>query len=224
MVFMIDPSERLLIVAKTGAGKTEWVKYFLRIISKSMPIVIIDPKELWLGKGRGGHKSDWAQGKELGTVDKPRLIDVFNPKWHVQLLQPDVDGEEEDVRLAMLCRDIFKHGGNLFLYFDESEGIATASYVPRYIRKVWKTGRAYNIGAWVATQAPKGIPKIFKSQAENFVVMKVGEEDVDAAAELVHADVEEVRDLERYEWLYYNTAMEHAEFHAPIPYKEVKQK
>lgn len=223
MAFKIDPSERLLIVAKTGAGKTEWVKYFLRMVAQKMPIVIIDPKELWLGKGKGSHKNDWAQGKDLGTIDKPRLIDTFNPKYHVQLLQPDVDGEEEDPRLARLCYDLFKHGGNIFLYFDESEGIATASYVPRYIRKVWKTGRAYNIGAWVATQAPKGIPKIFKSQAENFVVMRVGEEDVDSAAELVHADSEEVRDLENYEWLFYNVNMEHAEYHAPIPYKEVKR-
>ena len=216
----IDPSERLLILAKTGGGKTEWAKHMLRIVEKSMPVVIIDPNELWLGRGKGGRPEDWAQKKEKGTVDKPRLIDAFNPKWHVQCLQPDVDGTDEDPRLAKLCYDILKHG-NVFVYFDESEGIATATMVPRYIRRLWKTGRAHNVGCWVSTQAPKGIPRIFKSQAEKFVVFKVGDEDVDFAAALVHAAKEEVAGLGKYEWLFYdNKTMDMAEWNAPIPLLE----
>jgi hypothetical protein len=220
MQLTIDPSERAIVVAKTGAGKTEWVKCMLREVEKVMPVVIIDPKELWLGKGKGGRPEDGAQKKELGTVDKPRLIEEFNPKWHVQLLQPDVDGSADDPRLAKLCYDLFKHGGNRFIYFDETEGIATATHVPAYIRKIWKTGRAHNIGAWVATQAPKGIPRIFKSQAEKFIVLKVGEEDVETAAALVHAAKEEVAGLGRYEWLFYDAnSMDFAEWNPPIPYK-----
>jgi hypothetical protein len=221
MELKIDPSERMLIVAKTGAGKTEWAKYMLREVERVMPVVIIDPKELWLGRGKGGRPEHWAQKKELGTVDKPRLINEFNPKWRVQLLQPDVDGSEEDPRLPKLCYDIFKHGGGVFVYFDESEGIATATHVPAYIRKIWKTGRAHNIGAWIATQAPKGIPRIFKSQAEKFVALKVGEEDVDFVAQLVHSTKEEVAQLGRFEWLFYDSNhMDFAEWNAPIPFKE----
>jgi hypothetical protein len=220
MEITIDPSERLIAIAKTGGGKTEWVKYFLREIEKVMPVVIIDPNELWLGRGRGGQKSDWAQGKERGTVDKPRLIDEFNPKWRVQCLQPDVDGEEEDPRLPKLCYAVLKHE-NVFVYFDESEGIATATHVPRYIRRLWKTGRAHNIGAWVGTQAPKGIPRIFKSQAEKFVALKVGDEDVDYVAGLMHATKEEVRSLGPYEWLFYdNKHMDAAVWNPPVPYQE----
>jgi hypothetical protein len=139
----------------------------------------------------------------------------------VQLLQPDVDDAEEDPRLVRLCYDLFKHGGNVFFYLDETEGIATATHVPRYIRKVWKTGRAYNIGAWVATQAPKGIPRIFKSQAEKFVIFRVGDEDVDTAASIGHATKEEVAGLGRFEWLFYdNTKMDLAEWNEPIPFVE----
>lgn len=216
MTIKIDPSERWIFFAKTGGGKTELVKYFLRLISVKMPIVIVDPNELWLGKGKGGNRKEWAQGREPGTVDKPHRIDKFHPDYHVQLLQPDVDGTEEDDRLPRLCYDVLKKGDR-FIYFDESEGIATATHVPQYIRRLWKTGRAHNIGAWVSTQAPKGIPRIFKSQAEHFVTLKVGEEDIDFVSELVHATDEEVRQLGRYEWLYYNTDMEHAEWHPPIP-------
>jgi energy-coupling factor transporter ATP-binding protein EcfA2 len=218
----IDPSERWLILGKTGSGKTQFAKHMLRIVAKSMPVVIVDPNELWLGRGKGGRPEDWAQKKEVGTIDKPRLINEYNPKWHVQCLQPDVDGSEEDPRLARLCFDILKKG-NVFVYFDESEGIATATHVPRYIRRIWKTGRAHNVGCWVSTQAPKGIPRIFKSQAEKFVVFKVGDEDIDYAAGLGHAVKEEVASLGRFEWLFYdNKAMDYAEWNAPIPFEEKK--
>ncbi len=225
MDITIDPSERMIIVAKTGAGKTVWAKYMLRIVAQHMPVVIVDPKELWLGRGRGGRPEDWEMDKKKpGTIDKPHLINAYNPKWHVQLLQPDVDGEAEDPRLPKLCYDIFKHHGGVFVYFDETEGIATATHVPAYIRKIWKTGRAHNIGAWCATQAPKGIPRIFKSQAEKFVAMRVGEEDIDFTAALVHADKEELRNLGKYEWLFYDTnEMDYAEWQPPVPLeKDVK--
>lgn len=212
MKLTIDPSERWIILGKTGSGKSEFSKYLLRQVALKLPVVIIDPKEFWLGKN-----PQWASGKELGTIDKPRLVDKFNPKWKVQCLQPDAD-DPDDERLSRLCYDVLKQG-NWFLYFDETEDIATAHSVPRHIRRVWKTGRALGVGAWVSTQAPTGIPKIFKSQAEHFVSLKVGEEDIDTVAALVHADKEEVRGLHPYEWFYYNTHMEHAEWNPPVPYK-----
>jgi len=210
----------LLILGKTGSGKTQFAKHLLREVAKVMPVVIIDPNELWLGRGKGGRPEDWAQKKELGTIDKPRLINEYNPKWHVQCLQPDVDGSEEDPRLAKACYDILKKG-NVFVYFDESEGIATATHVPRHIRRLWKTGRAHNVGCWVSTQAPKGIPKIFKSQAEKFIVFKVGDEDIEVAAALGHAAKEEIASIGRFEWYFYdNRSMEYAEWNPPIPFQE----
>lgn len=220
MDIVIDPSERWIIVAKTGGGKTVLVKHFLREVARHMPVVIIDPNELWLGRGKG-KPGDWETDKKKpGTIDKPHLIDKFNPKWHVQCLQPDVDGSEEDPRLVQLCYDLLNKGGH-FVYFDESEGIATATHVPRHIRFLWKRGRAHNIGCWVSTQAPKGIPRIFKSQAEKFVALKVGDEDVDTVAGLVHATKEEIAGLGQYEWFFYdNKTMDVAVWNEPIPYKE----
>lgn len=212
MGIRIDPSERWLILAKTGAGKTEYVKYLLRMVEEQYPIVIIDVKAFWLGK-----HPKWAEKKELGTVDKPRLVDEFNPKWRVQLLQPD---EEDDPRLEKMCNAIMKWGHPIFIYFDETEGIATATHVPGYIRRIWKQGRALEVGAWAATQVPTGIPRMFKSQAEHFIVLKVGEEDAELAASLVHVPEEEVSALKKYEWIHYDTDMDVGEWHPPIPYKE----
>lgn len=215
----IDPSERWIIIGKTGSGKTEFCKYLLRIVVKKWPVIIVDPKELWLGKGKGRHRKEWAQGKEPGTIDKPHLVIKFNPKFRVQCIQPD--DMDEDGRLARLCFTLLRRG-DAFIFFDETEGLATANSVPAYLRKIWKTGRAWNIGAWACSQTPSGIPKIFKSQAEHFIVFKVGEEDAELAAELVKVTPNEIKALKRYQWYYYNTDMERGELHPPIPLEKKK--
>lgn len=215
----IDPSERWIIVGKTGSGKSEFCKYLLREVAKKWPVIIIDPKELWLGKGKGRKATDWASNKEPGTIDKPHLINEYNPKWRVQCLQPDED--DEDGRLYELCNAVMKRG-DIFLFFDETEGLATATHVPKYMRKIWKTGRAWNIGAWACTQTPSGIPRMLKSQAEHFIVMKVGEQDAELCADLVKVPEDEVKALKKYEWIYYNTDMDMGEWNPPIPYKGKK--
>lgn len=212
----ILPSERWLLLGKTGSGKTEFAKYLLREVAKVWPVVIIDPNELWLGKGKGGRASEWASRKEPGTIDKPHLITKFNPKWRVQLIQPDEDDLSD---LEELCRQLMKVGDH-FIYFDETEGIATATQVPKFIRVLWKRGRAHNIGAWASTQVPTGIPRLFKSQSEHRVILKVGEEDAKLAASIAHVPEDWVRGLARYEWIYYNTDMDIGEWHPPIPYRK----
>jgi energy-coupling factor transporter ATP-binding protein EcfA2 len=214
MKFHIDPSERWIIIGKTGSGKSEFAKYMLREIAKKYPVVIIDPKEFWMGRSPQFETNR----KKPGTIDKPHRVNSFNPKFRVQLLQPDPD-DPDDERLARMCKAVLDHG-DVFMYFDESEDIATAHAVPYYIRRIWKTGRAKGVGAWVSTQAPTGIPRIFKSQAEHFITFKVGEQDVDTVADLVHADPEEVRKLQKFHYLYYNTDMDSAVHNIPVPYKE----
>src|SRR5271157_1227780 len=188
----IDPSERWLLLGKTGSGKTELAKHFLRQVSNVYPVVIVDPNELWLGRGKGGRKGEWASRREVGSIDKPHLVQQFNAKWKVQCLQPD---EDELEKLDRLCFEAMKKG-DIFIYFDETEGIAAATHVP------------------------KGIPRIFKSQAEHFVVMKVGQEDASVAAEIAHVAEKDVSTLKPYEWIYYNHNMDVGELHSPIPLKE----
>lgn len=214
MRLVIDPSERWLILGKTGSGKTEWAKYMLRIVSQKMPVVIVDPKRFWMGK-----YPQWEKKRKMpGTIDKPHLVDVFNPKWRVQCIQVR---EKDDPRLEALCRAVLKHG-NIFIYFDETSSIANATHVPDFIEDIWKMGRALGVGAWVSTQVPSGIPRLFKSQAEKFVTFRVGKQDVDLAAELIDGLKEEVASLKRFEWLYYDTEMDGPEWNAPIPFKEKK--
>lgn len=217
-MFTIDAHERVNIIGKTGCGKTEWAKYMLREIAKIFPVVIIDPKEHWLGD-----YPVWeTDRRKPGTIDKPHLVRQFNPKFHVQVYQPD---EEDDLHgLDKFCIAILKKR-NFFVYFDETEGICTANHVPKGIRLVWKTGRAKGIGAWVSTQTPTGIPRIFKSQADKFITMAVGAEDVDIAALIGHALRSDVAVLRDWEWLLYDTKDHEqtvAEWYPPVPIKKKK--
>ncbi len=217
MKLTIDPHERWCILGKTGCGKTQWAKYMLRIVAEKLPVIIVDPKEHWLGDF-----PVWeTERKKPGTIDKPHLVHAFNPKFHVQCIQPD---EEEPENLDKFCLELLKLR-NRFIYFDETEGLCTANHVPLGIRRIWKTGRSKGIGAWVATQTPSGIPKIFKSQADKFVTFNVGAEDVDLASVIGHATKEDVKALRDFEYLFYDTKahdMELAEWQPPIPFKEKK--
>jgi hypothetical protein len=214
----IDAHERYIILGRTGSGKTEWAKYMLRLISKHMPVVIVDIKEQWLGD-----YPKWeTDRRKPGTVDKPHLVDTFHPKLHVQCIQPDEHGSG-DTKLETFCFALLKTR-NRFIYFDETEGIATAHMVPAGVRRIWKTGRSKGIGAWVATQTPSGIPRIFKSQADKFVTFQVGEEDIDIAAAIGHAAREEIRGLAPFEYFFYDTKSQDmngvAQWQPPIPFKK----
>ncbi len=220
MKLTIDAHERYCILGRTGSGKTEWAKYMLRLISEKMPVVVVDIKEQWLGDF-----PKWeTDRRKPGTIDKPHLVSKFNPKFHVQCIQPDEAGSGDD-SLEKFCFDLLKTR-NRFIYFDETEGIATANVVSPGIRRIWKTGRSKGIGAWVSTQTVSGIPRIFKSQADKFVTFQVGHEDIDMAAAIGHASKEEIRDLDPFEYFFYDTKSKDmngvAEWQPPIPFKEHK--
>lgn len=203
----IKPSERLLLMGKTGGGKTEWAKFALRRIARVMPVVIIDPKFFWMGE-----EPRWAKRKEPGTIDCPHLVREFNPHYWVQCIQPD----EYDGTLEKFLRDVIKRR-YIYAYFDESDGIATATSVPTWIRRVWRWGRALHVGAAAGSQTYSGIPRVFKTQSEKRILFQVGEEDAEDAAKLVHVTKEEVLDLEPFEYIYYDTtSMQHGLWMPPI--------
>lgn len=207
MKLEIVPSQRMLIMGKTGGGKTEFAKFYLRRVALYMPVVIVDVKNFWLGEF-----PQWAGRKEKGTIDRPHLVKAFNPNYWVQIVQPDIYDNALDKLLKEVVR--YKY---IYVYIDENDGLATATQVPEGIRKVWKQGRAFKVGACDGSQTYSGIPRIFKSQSEKRVLFKVGEEDIEDAAHLVHVTPEDVMDLDPYEWIYYDTeTMEHGIWMPPI--------
>lgn len=193
----VKPSERWLLMGTTGSGKTEFSKFMLRNVSMKMPVVIIDPKPGWLGDD-----PVWETDKRNpGTVDKPWLVKDYNPKLWVQVIQPLI----YDARLEKSLHAILKRK-YVYTHFDDNIGLCDANTVPMGIRRVWQTGRSLKVGASDASQTFERIPAIFKSQAENFVVFMMGQMNIEKykeVANLVQVEVEEVKELGKYEYIYF---------------------
>lgn len=221
----IDPSERLLAIGRTGSGKTEWMKMFLEVVNRSYPLVILDPKALWLGKRPEFEK------KGPGTIWKPRLMQAFDrkiaDKGGVQLFQWDNDAQPAEI--DQLCNDLLEYARKtreIFLDVDECEGIATATKTPRGIKKVWKMGRALGLGAWIGNQRSLGIPEIFKSQAESFTVFDLpGDRDREDAAAYTHTPEIEDMELPDYQyWYFHRKLMKQAVLMPPLDLTKRVQK
>jgi hypothetical protein len=191
----------------------------LTVVNRSFPIVIIDPKALWLGRN-----PTWAGRREKGTIEKPRLMQDFDPKIAdkrgVQIFQFDAISDVE--ALNKLCFDVLDYGrkhGEIFVDFDECEGIATANKAPHGVNRLWKMGRALGVGAWVCNQRSLGIPEIFKSQAESFVIFDLpGARDRADAAYYTHTPaIEQAEVLPDYHWWYFHRKlMRTAELQPPL--------
>lgn len=213
----INPSERAIILGRTGSGKTEWVKAMLRAMSKTYPIVIIDPKADWLGTF-----PMWEEKKRNpGTVDKPHLTTAFNPKFHVQCMQLNMT--RTPVELSQACMDILAYGRKtrkgIFVYFDECTNIATSSNIPPGVADLWTMGRSLKVGAWIGNQRALRIPEIFKSQAEMFVIFDLpGSKDRKDIAEYTHTpELEEMEQVPEFHyWYFHRKSMRHAELRAPL--------
>lgn len=219
----IDASERLIALGRTGAGKTEWVKSMLEVVNRKFPVVIIDPKAMWCGKN-----PKWAEDKQVGTVDKPRLMDKFDHKLAikrgVQCFQFDAISNLNE--LNELCYKVLAYGrkhGEIFVYFDECEGIASPSKTPHGVSRLWKMGRALGVGAWISNQRALGIPEIFKSQAESFVIFDLpGHNDRKNIAEYVHTPAimnEEPLEAFNY-WYFHRKLMRSAQLMPPLDLKQ----
>jgi hypothetical protein len=198
--------QRLTFIGQTGSGKSVVARYLLKIARKrGWRIVIIDPKRDWMKYL--GQKYEYAE-KGLGTVDRPRLVREFDERLAVQIIHPiEYDAHTEKFLNAVIAKR------NCIVYIDEITQLATASIVPRQIKIIWTQGRSLNIGAWCATQRPKGIPLVVKDQSEVWFLFRVNSFDDRKVVKgyLPIEDMPEVVDhpLPKFWFYYWDDSMEH---------------
>ncbi len=144
MKINIRNSERVFIVGTTGSGKTELVKHFLSQMNR---VLVIDPKFEFTLEG-------FKRARELPPFKREFKI-IFRPR------------DEDDFELSELVARILKKK-NALIYTDELATIV--EQFPETLLKlaqVQREGRSRRVVNWVATQRPRRIPLIFKTEAEN---------------------------------------------------------
>jgi len=156
-MIQIRRSDRVIIVGTTGAGKTELAKYLLARTNRA---IVIDPK----------HTFRLEEFKLNRNISFPSF-------WKHEFKMVVRPKREDDEKLSDFLIDAFR-GRNVTIYCDE-----LAVMAERYpeslsvLKEIALTGREKFVSLWNATQRPRGIPKIFFTEAEAFFIFRMQDAD-----------------------------------------------
>ena len=147
----IRSDERVLVVGKTGSGKT----YASRLLLAKYPRV------LYL---------DSLHRLDMEVSSKQQAEELMNG----ESFQICVDDNDTFTELV----DAQFSNGDFVIYIDEVYGICPPQKaIPEIINRIWTRGRGNGIGAWAATQRPTWLPIFLLSEAEHYLVFRLQVED-----------------------------------------------
>lgn len=152
----IRPDERVLLVGKTGSGKTYLARRALRNVKR---LIIIDSKNS-LG--------EWVPDLPLKDRIKRELGIYRPPKERIRFVPPVIG--QEDLRLwyDRLFNEIYAEG-DCYLYIDEIYAIVPpGADPPPGLTSLYTRGRERGVSIWSATQRPVWVPLFTLSESEHF--------------------------------------------------------
>ena len=161
---IIPPNKHVLVTGMTGTGKSFLCENYLRGYDY---VVKLDTKNETEERRLNG-ESPWDgltededftvvySIDELEFVETPKIIFV-----------PPFDFTIDDYDRFFFW--IFRRG-NTILWIDELMSIGTANRYPKELLRLMTQARSKNVGVWVCTQRPSGIPVIVPSNCHYFFV------------------------------------------------------
>jgi energy-coupling factor transporter ATP-binding protein EcfA2 len=155
----IEQNSRVLLVGKTGSGKTYLAVQMLKKINR---LVIFDTK---------GNLSGKFAAKPWNVKNVRKFARGANMRL---IIGPAIGTPNEQMAIY---DGIFKELydiGNLTIYIDEIYGIVPPNKtIPPWLSAVYTRGRELKIGVWASSQRPSWIPMFLMSESEWFFIFKL---------------------------------------------------
>lgn len=196
----IKNDEHVIGVGTTGCGKTE---LFRHITTASRRIVALDPK----------HELDYAD------FDYGWGLPIFAREVRT-IVRPEPSDDERMARLVMECY----RRRDMRIYVDELETLCDAYPITESaLARVARTGRSRRVTLWSATQRPRLIPNVFKTESRVRLVFTLDHPDDRAhIAGFIGPEAEEPIDL--YTFWYKRPGMLHPVLlHLDLPAGKIKE-
>ncbi len=183
----IRTNDRVLIIGRTGSGKTFFVKNWL--------LPHYDKYVFW------DVKHENKDARQDITLNTPKELEQNIKSYNKILYQPTHSAEED---FDDVCEIIF-HNGDFTLYVDEASIISTATKITYWHNMIMTQGRSYNVGIINATQRPRIIHNTMISEAEHIFSFNLNlETDIYKIKQQTGDSADEIRYLPEHYFLYYS--------------------
>ena len=199
----IRERDRIIVIGKTGTGKTYLVKKMLLPNFGSQSYVIWDPKRHFDPAGKqllNGDLEELKKGKARPYLYRPSAVKRENFKE-----------EFND-----LCRVIYQRK-NSVLIVDELSRVNSPGYITPYHDVIMREGRERNVGIVNLCQRPRQTHNTLLSEAEHFFIFWVRlSTDQKKIKQNLDITPEMLSDLNQHEFYYLNRDLNEPIKHQPI--------